>query len=151
MYANSYKTVSANIATADKKWLIVDVQGMVLGRAATQIAMLLRGKHKPLYTPHADCGDNVIVLNADKIRLTGGKMWQKEYLRHTGYPGGQRSMTARQMMDKHPTRMVEMAVRGMLPKNRLGSRLFTNLRVYAGDQHPHEAQEPKVFELNKHR
>ena len=147
MYANSYKTVSASYATSEKKWLVVDVKGMVLGRAATQIAMLLRGKHKPLYTPHADCGDNVIVLNADKIRLTGNKWDQKVYLRHTGYPGGQRETVAKDMMAKHPTRILEKSVRGMLPKNRLGRRLFTNMRVYSGDAHPHEAQNPEVFEL----
>ncbi|MEO0895032.1 MAG: 50S ribosomal protein L13 [Bacteroidota bacterium] len=147
MYANTYKTVSANIATADKKWLVVDVQGMVLGRAASEIAKLLRGKHKPLYTPHADCGDNVIVLNADKIRLTGSKWDNKVYIRHTGYPGGQREIVAKDMMVKHPTRMLEKAVRGMLPKNRLGRKLFTNMRVYVGDTHPHEAQEPEVYEI----
>ncbi|MCI4667525.1 MAG: 50S ribosomal protein L13 [Bacteroidia bacterium] len=147
MYANSYKTISSNIATSDKKWLVVDVQGMVLGRAASQIAMLLRGKHKPLYSPHADCGDNVIVLNADKIRLTGTKWDNKEYIRHTSYPGGQRVMTAKEMMAKHPTRMVEKAVRGMLPKNRLGRKLFSNMRVYVGDTHPHDAQSPETYEL----
>ncbi|MEO0473908.1 MAG: 50S ribosomal protein L13, partial [Bacteroidota bacterium] len=116
-------------------------------RAASQIAILLRGKHKPSFTPHVDCGDNVIVVNADKIRLTGDKWNQKEYIRHTGYPGGQRVVKAKDMLAKHPTRIVEMAVKRMLPKNRLGSRLYGNLRVYAGGEHPHAAQEPEVFEL----
>ncbi len=147
MYARSYKTVSANYHTADKKWLVVDVKGMLVGRAASEIAKLLRGKHKPLYTPHADCGDNVIVLNADKVVLSGNKMATKKYLRHTGYPGGQREATAEEMMAKDPTRIMEIAVKGMLPKNRLGRQLFRNLRVYAGDTHNHEAQNPEVYEL----
>ncbi len=142
-----YKTVSANRATVDKKWLVVDVEGLVLGRAASQIAALLRGKHKPGFTPHVDCGDNVIVLNADKIRLTGNKANQKVYLRHTGYPGGQRSVAYKDMMVKHPTRAVEYAVKGMLPHNKLGSQLFRNLRIYTGTEHPHEAQEPEVYQL----
>lgn len=144
-----YKTVSANRTTVDKKWLVVDVEGLVLGRAASQIAFLLRGKHKPNFTPHVDCGDNVIVINADKIRLTGNKANQKVYLRHTGYPGGQRSVAYKDMLAKHPTRPVEYAVKRMLPKNKLGSQLFGNLRVYAGTEHPHAAQEPQVFELAK--
>ncbi len=149
MDSRSYKTISANKATADKKWLLIDVEGKVLGRAATEIAMILRGKHKPNYTPHADCGDNVIVINADKVRLTGKKMAQKEYLRHTGYPGGQRSITAQQILSKHPERLIENAVRGMLPKNRLGAELFRNLRVYIGTEHPHAAQEPQTHELSE--
>jgi large subunit ribosomal protein L13 len=148
MDSRSYKTLSANKANADKKWLVIDVEGKVLGRACTEIAMILRGKNKPNYTPHADCGDNVIVINAEKVRLTGKKLAQKEYLRHTGYPGGQRSVTAEQMLSKHPERLVENAVRGMLPKNRLGSELFRNLRVYVGATHPHEAQEPATHELS---
>lgn len=147
MDSRSYKTLSANRQTVEKQWLIIDVEGMVLGRAASQIAAILRGKHKPSYTPHVDCGDNVIVLNADKIRLTGNKWAQKEYIRHTGYPGGQRVVGATDMMAKHPTRMVENAIRGMLPKNKLGRQMFRNLRVYAGTEHPHEAQEPVKFEL----
>jgi len=148
MDTRSYKTQSANPQTVEKKWLVVDVEGKVLGRAASQIAMLLRGKHKPYYTPHVDCGDNVIVINADKVRLTGNKWAQKTYIRHTGYPGGQRVRTASELMTKFPTRMVEKAVKGMLPKNKLGRHLFGNLRVYAGAEHPHEAQEPEVFELS---
>lgn len=145
----SYKTKSANEATVDKKWVIVDLNEMILGRAASQIAVILRGKHKPYYTPHVDCGDNVVVINADKIRLTGNKWTQKEYIRHTGYPGGQRSLTARAMMERDPRRMVEMAVKNMLPKNRLGSTLYSNLYVYAGTDHPHQGQNPEPLELKK--
>ncbi|MEL6670664.1 MAG: 50S ribosomal protein L13 [Bacteroidota bacterium] len=147
MDSRSYKTLSANASTVEKKWLVVDVAGKNLGRAATQIATLLRGKHKPSFTPHVDCGDNVIVLNADKIHLTGNKWDDKVYLRHTGYPGGQRSATARELMAKNPIRLVENAVRGMLPKGTLGRQLYRNMKVYAGTEHPHEAQEPQVFEL----
>lgn len=143
----SYKTKSANVQTVDKKWILVDAEGQVLGRLATQVASLLRGKHKPSFTPHVDCGDNVIVINADKVRLTGNKMQQKEYVRHTGYPGGQRIVSAADMHKNKPDRMVEKAVKGMLPKNRLGSALFRNLRVYAGTEHPHAAQEPEKFEF----
>jgi large subunit ribosomal protein L13 len=139
----SYKTVSANSATVQKDWIVVDANGEILGRLASQIAKILRGKHKPYFTPHVDCGDNVIVINADKIRLTGKKMTDKEYVRHTGHPGGQRFATPREIMEKHPHRVVEMAVKGMLPKNRLGRRIFTNLYVYAGGEHPHSAQQPK--------
>lgn len=148
MDTRSYKTQFANAKTIEKKWLVIDVEGQILGRAASQIAMILRGKHKPSYTPHADCGDNVIVINADKVRLTGKKWDQKEYIRHTGYPGGQRVRTAKEMMTKFPERLVEKAVKGMLPKNRLGRALFRNLRVYTGAEHPHEAQAPEVFELS---
>ncbi len=147
MDSRSYKTLSANRANSGKKWVLVDVEGKVLGRAASEIAMILRGKNKPNFTPHADCGDNVIVINAEKVRLTGNKLSQKEYIRHTGYPGGQRVTTAQEMLDKHPERLVEKAVRGMLPKNKLGNQLYTNLRVYVGSEHPHEAQAPEVHEL----
>jgi len=147
MDSKSYKTLSANASTVDKKWWIVDVEGKVLGRAASEIAKILRGKHKPSYTPHVDCGDNVIVINADKVRLTGTKWDDKQYIRHTGYPGGQRVLTAKELMEKHPIRMVEKAVKGMLPKNRLGSTLYKNMRVYAGTEHPHAAQEPQVLEI----
>lgn len=147
MDTNSYKTVSANKATVEKKWLVIDVEGQILGRVASKIAALLRGKHKASYTPHVDCGDNVIVLNADKVRMTGKKWAQKEYIRHTGYPGGQRTVVAEVMLEKHPERIVENAVRGMLPKNILGRNQFRNLRVYTGATHPHEAQEPEVFNL----
>ncbi len=142
----SYKTKSANAQTVDKKWVLVDAEGQVLGRLATQVASLLRGKHKTNYTPHVDCGDNVIVINADKVRLTGNKMQQKKYIRHTGYPGGQREVVAADMYKNKPDRMVENAVRGMLPKNSLGRSLFRNLRVYAGTEHAHEAQQPEKIE-----
>ncbi len=144
----SYKTVSANKATVNKEWVLVDAADQVLGRLATKVAVLLRGKLKPNYTPHVDCGDNVIIINAEKITLTGNKWDQKEYVRHTGYPGGQRFTSAKEMMRKKPTAMVEKAIKGMLPKNRLGSQLFRNLWVYEGDTHPHEAQTPKVINLN---
>ena len=144
----SYKTVSANKATVEKEWVLVDAADQTLGRLASNVAILLRGKHKPSFTPHMDCGDNVVIINADKIRLTGNKWDQKEYVRHTGYPGGQRFTNARVMMSKKPTAMVEKAVTGMLPKNRLGRQLFRNLMVYAGNEHPHQAQQPKVINLN---
>ena len=148
MNTTSYKTISANDATVQKEWLLVDAENMVLGRMATKVAVLLRGKHKPSFTPHVDCGDNVIVINADKVRLTGLKWDQKEYIRHTGYPGGQRTFTAAQIMKKNPTAIVEHAIKGMLPKNRLGSEIFRNLAVYAGPDHPHEAQKPRLIDLN---
>jgi large subunit ribosomal protein L13 len=143
----SYKTVSANRATVNKEWVVIDAEGAVLGRLATVVASMLRGKHKTNYTPHVDCGDNVIVVNADKIVLTGNKWSAKEYVRHTGRPGGQRFTVAEKMMKKNPIWMVENAIRGMLPKNRLGRALFRNLYVYAGAEHPHEAQNPKVVEI----
>ncbi len=143
----SYKTISANKETADKKWLVVDATGVNLGRLSSEVAYLLRGKHKPLFTPHADCGDNVIVVNADKIALTGKKWDEKVYVRYTGYPGGQRFATPKEMMAKHPTAMVEMAVRGMLPKNRLGSAVYRNLFVYAGADHKQQAQQPTEYKI----
>ncbi|WP_461304820.1 50S ribosomal protein L13 [Aureisphaera sp.] len=144
----SYKTVSANKATVNKEWVLVDADGQALGRLASEVAKLLRGKHKPNFTPHVDCGDNVVVTNAAKIKLTGKKWDDKEYIRHTGYPGGQRSLTAQELYDKDPTRLVEKAVKGMLPKNKLGAALFRNLRVYVGAEHDQEAQNPKVINLN---
>jgi large subunit ribosomal protein L13 len=143
----SYKTVSANSATVNKEWVIIDAEGKVLGRLATVVASMLRGKHKTNFTPHVDCGDNVIVINADKVDLTGTKWSDKVYVRHTGYPGGQRFTTAEAMMKKNPIGMIEIAVKGMLPKNRLGAALFRNLHAYAGASHPHEAQKPKTIEL----
>jgi large subunit ribosomal protein L13 len=143
----SYKTVSANKATADKQWIVVDAEGHNLGRLASKVAMLLRGKYKPSYTPHVDCGDNVIVINADKVKLTGNKFNEKEYVSYTGYPGGQRFISPKELMAKHPERVVEKAVRGMLPKNRLGRALYKNLYVYAGNEHPHAAQNPKTIKL----
>ena len=144
----SYKTVSANKATVSKEWVLVDADGQTLGLLASRIAKLIRGKHKPNFTPHVDCGDNVVVINAEKITLTGKKWTDKSYIRHTGYPGGQRSLTATEMFEKDPTRLVEKAVKGMLPKNILGSALFRNLYVYAGSEHNHEAQSPKAINLN---
>lgn len=143
----SYKTVSANKATADKQWIVVDADTQVLGRLASEVAKRIRGKHKASYTPHVDCGDNVIVINADKVRLTGKKWDDRVYLRYTGYPGGQRKTTPRQLKEKSSTLLVERAVRGMLPKNRLGRQIFHNLYVYEGAEHPHEAQQPKAVEL----
>lgn len=144
----SFKTISLNKATADKQWVIVDVKDQVLGRVASNIAMLIRGKHKPGYTPNVDCGDNVIVINSDHVRLTGKKWTDKEYVRHTGYPGGQRRATPKEIMTrKSSTILIENAVRGMLPKTKLGSALFKNLHVYAGAEHPHEAQQPKEMKF----
>jgi len=144
----SYKTVSANKATVRKEWFVVDARDEVLGRLASRVAMVLRGKHKPDFTPHVDGGDHVIVINADKVKLTGGKMESKEYVRHSGYPGGQRSETIRHLMNKKPEAVVERAIKGMLPKNRLGSAIFNNLHVFAGEEHPHEAQQPKKLDIN---
>lgn len=144
----SYKTVSANKATVQKEWVIVDAKDEVLGRLASKVAFMLRGKHKPSFTEHVDCGDNVIVINASQVKLTGNKLQDKEYIRHTGYPGGQRIETAEELMAKKPIKVVENAVKGMLPKNRLGSALFRNLYVFEGSEHPHEAQKPKVVDLN---
>jgi large subunit ribosomal protein L13 len=143
----SYKTISANKATVNKEWLIVDAKDKVLGRVCSQIASILKGKNKTNYTPHVDCGDNVIVINAEKVVLTGKKMTDKQYIRHTGHPGGQRFATPRELMAKDGRRVVEMAVRGMLPKTRLGRKQFTNLFVYVGSEHPHEAQQAKLIEL----
>ena len=144
----SYRTVSANKATVNKEWLIVDARNEVLGRLASKVAYLLRGKHKTNFTPHVDCGDNVIVINAEKVKLTGQKMSDKKYIRHTGYPGGQRVTTPQELLVKKPEAVVEKAVKGMLPGNRLGSAIFRNLYVYAGEEHKHEAQKPKTINLN---
>lgn len=143
----SYKTVSANKATVEKEWVLVDAEGQTLGRLSSVVALMLRGKHKTSYTPHVDCGDNVIVINAEKIELTGAKKTDKEYIRHTGYPGGQRIVKADELMKKNPARLIEYAVKGMLPKNRLGSAIFRNLFVYVGPDHKHEAQQPKLIDL----
>ena len=147
----SYKTVSANKNTVTKEWVLIDAENQVLGRLASAAAKILRGKNKTNYTPHVDCGDNVIIINADKIRLTGNKWDDKVYVRHTGYPGGQRHTTAREMMRKNPTAMVEKAIKGMLPKNKLGAELFRNLKVYAGSEHNHEAQKPRKININEIR
>ena len=143
----SYKTISANKATIQKDWVVVDAENQVLGRLCSEIAKIIRGKNKPSYTPHTDCGDQVIVINADKIRLTGKKLTDKVYTRHTGYPGGQRFATPREVLAKNPRGVVEAAVKGMLPKNRLGRALFNNLYVYAGTEHPHAAQQPKEIKF----
>lgn len=144
----SYRTVSANKSTVDKEWVMIDAEGAILGRLATLVASLLRGKHKTNFTPHVDCGDNVIVINAEKVVLTGEKLTDKQYVRYTGYPGGQRFTSAEELLKKNPIGLVEHAVRGMLPKNRLGKALFRNMYVYAGTSHPHEAQKPKKIEHN---
>jgi len=144
----SFKTKSANKATVDKKWIVIDANSEVLGRLATGVAFLIRGKHKTDFTPHVDCGDYVIVINAEKVQLTGNKWSDKEYVRHTGHPGGQRIVKAQELMAKKPTAMVEKAVKGMLPKNTLGRQLFRNLFVYEGETHPHEAQKPEKISLN---
>ena len=144
----SYKTVSANKQTVEKKWVVIDAEATVLGRLSSEVAKIIRGKNKPSYTPHVDCGDNVIVINAAKIRMTGKKMTDKVYISHTGYPGGQRRATAREVMAKSPSILIERAVRGMLPKTRLGRQLFTNLFVYNGSEHPHAAQQPQEIKLS---
>ena len=147
----SYKTISANRSNVDKQWVLVDAEGETLGRLASKVAKLLRGKYKPNFTPHVDCGDNVIVINAEKIQMSGNKWEDKTYSRYTGYPGGQRSTSAKALLEKHPERIIEKSVKGMLPKNRLGADLFRNLRVYAGAEHGQEAQKPKAINLNDYK
>jgi large subunit ribosomal protein L13 len=145
----SYKTISANRKTVNKQWLLVDAEGETLGRLASKVAKLLRGKHKTDFTPHVDCGDNVVVINAEKIHLSGNKWEDKTYQRYTGYPGGQRSATAKEVLVKKPESIVEKAIKGMLPKNKLGAELFRNLKVYVGPKHDQEAQKPTVFNLKE--
>lgn len=149
----SYKTISANKETATKEWVVVDATDQVLGRLATKVAKLLRGKYKPNFTPHVDCGDNVIIINADKIVLTGNKMTDREYLRYSGYPGGQKVSTPQSILAKPngADRLLHKVVKGMLPKNKLASRLITNLYVYAGPEHKHEAQNPKAIDINLYK
>lgn len=144
----SYKTVSVNKATAQKEWVLVDANDLVLGRMASKVAKLLRGKYKPSFSPHVDCGDNVIIINADKVRLTGKKWTDRIYLRHTLYPGGQRETTPAQLMAQSPEKLIKKVVKGMLPKNILASHIINNLYVYAGSEHPHTAQTPKLIDLN---
>ncbi len=144
----SYKTISANKATADKQWVVVDAADMVLGRLATKVARILRGKHKPNYTPHVDCGDNVVIINADKVKLTGNKWNDRVFFYHSGYPGGRKDVTPAQLFAKSPEKLVERTVKGMLPKTRLGRQLYRNLHVYVGTEHKHEAQQPKVIDIN---
>lgn len=143
----SYKTLSANKATVKKNTVLIDADGQVLGRLASKVAFIIRGKHKAGYTPHVDCGDNVIVINADKLVLTGNKWADKKYIHHTGFPGGQRIQTATELKNKSSRLLVENAVRGMLPKNKLGRKIFKNLFVYEGAEHPHAAQKPEVIKL----
>jgi len=145
----SYKTVSANKATVTKGWVVIDATDQVLGRLSSRVALILRGKHKANYTPHVDCGDNVIILNATKVRLTGKKLTDKVYVRHTGYPGGQRFRSPKEQFEVKPLAVVEHAIKGMLPKNRLGAELFRNLFVYEGSEHPHQAQQPKEIKLTE--
>jgi len=144
---NSYKTYSAKPSDIEKKWVLVDAEGHALGRVASKVATILRGKHKPEFTPHMDTGDNVVVIYASKIVLTGNKMKQKEYFRYTGFPGGERYTSAEEMLDHKPELVIEKAIKGMLPKNKLGNKLMTNLRVYAGPVHEQEAQQPEKIEL----
>jgi large subunit ribosomal protein L13 len=144
----SYKTISANQATVQKDWLLVDAENETVGRLASKVAYLVRGKHKPSFTPHVDCGDNVIIINADKVRFTGNKTDDKVYTRHTGYPGGQRFATPKELLNKHPERILELAIGRMLPKTRLGDRLRRNVFIYAGAEHKQEAQNPKKIDLS---
>lgn len=141
------KTTMAKANEVDRKWYVIDAEDKVLGRLATEVATLLRGKHKPIYTPHVDTGDFVIVINADKVKLTGTKWDNKIHASHTGYPGGRREVVYKEIREKHPERVVEYAVKGMLPKSRLGRSMFGKLKVYAGPNHPHEAQKPEVYEV----
>jgi len=144
----SYKTIATNKSTANKLWVLVNAEGQTLGRLASKVAILLRGKHKPNFTPHVDCGDNVVVINASKVNLTGKKWEDKTYIRYTGYPGGQRTLTANQLFDKNPSTIIEKSVKGMLPKNKLGATLFRNLHVYNNANHNQEAQKPVSINLN---
>jgi large subunit ribosomal protein L13 len=142
-------TISAKAEDIQRDWYVIDAQGQTLGRLASRIATLLRGKHKPIYTPHVDCGDYVIVVNAEKIHVTGQKMTQKIYYRHSGYPGGLKEVALRDQLKKFPDRVIESAVQGMLPHNRLGRKMFKKLKVYAGSDHPHQAQQPKEFAIER--
>ena len=144
----SYKTRSVKPSEVEKSWLLVDASDQILGRMCSKVAKLLRGKYKPTYTPHVDCGDNVIIINASKVRLTGNKWTGRTYVRYTGYPGGQREYTPQDLMNKDPEKLVRKVIKGMLPKNRLGAKLFMNLRVFSGADHSMEAQQPKVVDLN---
>ncbi len=149
MDTQSYKTLSLKAGDIKKEWYVIDATDLVLGRLASRVVLILRGKNKPCYTPHMDCGDYVIVLNADKVRLTGKKMTDKVYVRHTGYPGGQRFSTPKDILEKKPTELVRMAVKRMLPKTRLGAKLINHLYLYQGSEHPHQAQQPKQITLKE--
>ncbi len=148
MDTKSYKTISANKKTVKKNWMLIDAENEILGRLASKVAFILRGKHKPYFTPHVDCGDNVIVINAEKVKLTGNKLTDKKYISHSGYPGGQKIRTIKDILNKKPIYVVEHAVKGMLPKNRLGSAIYKNLHVITGPDHPYEAQKPDKINLN---
>lgn len=143
----SYKTKSTRKEDVDRKWYIIDAEGETVGRICSKIAHVLKGKHKPSYTPHVDCGDHVIVVNADKVRFTGKKLAQKEYIYHTGYPGGQKRIIAGELLARKPNQVIEKAVRGMLPKNKLGRSMIKKLFVYTGAEHPHQAQKPETFKF----
>ena len=147
MDAVSYKTISANKEIVKKEWVLIDAEEMVVGRLATAVARILKGKNKPYYTPSFDCGDNVIIINAEKVRFTGNKWTDKQYVHHTTYPGGQRFATPKEVMRKYPERILEHAIKGMLPKNKLGAQLYRNLPIYCGPNHPHEAQQPKLINV----
>lgn len=147
MDAVSYKTISANEKIVKKEWVLIDAQEMIVGRLATAAARILKGKNKTYYTPHFDCGDNVIIINAEKVKFTGNKWTEKQYVHYTGYPGGQRFATPNEVMRKYPERILEHAIKGMLPKNKLGAQLFRNLHIYVGPTHPHEAQQPKLINI----
>ena len=144
----SYKTISANVATVKKEWVVVDASGQHLGRLASKVAKLLRGKYKPNFTPHVDCGDNVIIINAEKVVLTGNKWNDRVYLSHTGYPGGQRSKTPAQLMEKGSDALLQKVIKGMLPKNKLGAKILKNVYIYGGSEHKQEAQQPKSIDIN---
>jgi large subunit ribosomal protein L13 len=144
----SYRTTHLNKATAQKEWVLIDAENQVVGRLAAKVAKLLRGKYKPSFTPHVDCGDNVIIINVEKVVLTGKKLTDKQYIRHTQYPGGQRISTPAQWMKTFPERILEHAVKGMLPKNRLGDAVYKNLYLYVGPEHKHAAQKPRVIDIN---
>ncbi len=141
------KTYSAKESEIERSWYVVDLSGQTVGRAATKIATILRGKHKPQYTPHVDCGDYVIAINADQVEFSGNKLTQKEYHRHSGYPGGLKSIGADVLLEKAPEQVISYAVQGMLPKNKLGRKILSKFKVYAGPEHPHEAQQPEALEL----
>ena len=148
MEYNSYKTVSVNKATAQKEWVVIDAEGQILGRMCSKVAKLLRGKYKPSYTPHVDCGDNVIIVNAAKVQLTGNKWNDRVYVRYTGFPGGQREMTPAQLLEKGADRLIQKVVKGMLPKNRLGAKQIANLHIFEGPEHNMQAQQPKQLDIN---
>mgnify|MGYP001826430325 CR=1 FL=1 len=141
------RTFTAKVGETEREWFVVDAENQTLGRLASRIAPILRGKHKTTFTPHLDCGDFVIVVNAEKVRVTGRKLDQKYYHRHSGYPGGLKSVSLRNQLDKHPERVLQSAVKGMLPKNKLGRQMIKKLKIYAGDSHPHQAQQPKPLDL----